>query len=151
MKKCSLLHFAFVWLAAVPFAAAQSYSIESPSIISGGGVLSGGSYQMTGAIAAPQNRAAMSGGTYGVQGGLFGGYYALQTAGAPRLALTVPAAGMLRVVWPAAVPGWKVEQSATLAPASWTDSSGTPQVSGASQYLDVPASGSTFFVRLRKL
>ena len=41
MKKCSLLHFAFVWLAAVPFAAAQSYSIESASIISGGGVLSG--------------------------------------------------------------------------------------------------------------
>lgn len=141
-----------IWLAATAsLAPAESFVVGSSTIISGGGALSGGGYEMTAAVAIPQSDVGMSGGTYGVQGGFFGGYHALQQAGAPRLALTIPSAGVLRVIWPAAIPGWRLEQSTTLATGSWTDVLGAPQTSGTSQFVDVAASGRVLFVRLRKL
>ena len=132
-------------------ASAQSYSITSSTIAGGGGTSSGGQYAITGIVAQPEASAPSTGGTYSLSGGFFGQYMALQQTGAPHLTIRGVGANV-QVVWASNVPGWVLQSNSTdLAPASWLDVVGTPNVNGAEQSLQFASGGGRVFFRLRKL
>ena len=142
--------FAFLLLTAIT-AHAQSYSITSRAIASGGGTSSGGPYAVTGAIAQHAASAASTGGSYSLSGGFFAQYMALQQSGAPHLIIRGVGANV-QVVWGSNVPGWVLQSNVTdLASASWADVVGTPTVSGPEQFLQFAAGSGRVFFRLRKL
>lgn len=129
---------------------AQSYSITSGKISSGGGTSSGGSYSVTGAIGQPEAHAASTGGSYSLSGGFFSQYIALQQAGAPRLAIR-KVGGNVDVVWGSNVPGWVLQVNASdLSSGGWADVVGSPTVSGSEPYHQFPAGSGRIFYRLRK-
>ncbi|HCN28756.1 MAG TPA: hypothetical protein DIT64_08295 [Verrucomicrobiales bacterium] len=148
MKRLTL-RLAFPLLTAA--AHAQSYSITSRIIAGGGGTSSGGAYAVTGAIAQPEASPPSTGGGYGISGGFFGQYMALQQTGAPHLTIR-SVGGNVQVVWGSNVPGWVLQANNTdLAPENWLDVAGTPTVMGAEQFLQFAAGGGRVFFRLRKL
>lgn len=132
-------------------ATAQSYSVISHPIASGGGASSGGAYAVTGIIAQQEANATSSGGSYSLSGGFFAQYLALQQAGAPPISIR-SVGSTAQVVWGSNVPGWILQANNNdLDPASWTDVVGTPTVNGAEQFLPFAAAGGRVFFRLRKL
>ena len=134
-------------------ASAQSYSIPSSKIASGGGKSTGtgpaGQFAVTGAIGQPDAHTASTGGTYRLSGGFFSQFMALQTHGGPRL--VVRRNGLnVEVAWPASVPGWVLQvNTADLNNAAWSDVAGAPTVSGPDQFHSFPMGSGRVFFRLR--
>ena len=57
----------------------------------------------------------------------------------------------VELVWPAAVPGWVLQQNTSdLNPEAWADVPGSPSVSGPEQFHPFTTSGGRVFFRLRK-
>jgi hypothetical protein len=141
-------------LACVTTARAQSYSITSSVIASGGGTSSGtgvaGTFAITGAIAQPEAHAASTGGPYSLSGGFFSQYMALQKTGAPPLIIRTTGENV-QLIWGANVPGWVLQSNATgVFPDGWFDVVGAPTVSGQEQFHTFGTSGGRVFFRLRK-
>ena len=123
---------------------AQSYSINWYKIAGGGGVSTGGTYQVSGTIGQPDASGAMTGGSYSVTGGFWALIQVIQTSGAPTLYLSHSGA-TVTVFWQN-VSGWTLQQNNNLnLPAGWSNSSGITTSNGTN-YLNIsPPTGDWFF------
>lgn len=124
---------------------AQSYSIDWHTIDGGGGTSSGGGYSVSGTISQPDAGGSMNGGQYSVTGGFWVLPFAVQTPGRPTLTIVPFGPGQARISWTPNTPGYVLQQSSSLSPASWVDAP-----SGAANPVTVPATLPVKFYRLRK-
>jgi len=127
---------------------AQSYAIDWYKIAGGGGVSGNGQYAVTGTIGQPDAGAAMTGGSYSVTGGFWALVSAVQTAGLPRLMITVAGPRSVVVSWPN-TGSYTLQQNSGLAAGGWT-ASGYPitTANGTNSITINPPTGNLFF-RLR--
>ena len=143
-----LLHFAFSLRAL-----GQNYSVDWYKISGGGGISTGGMYQVSGTIGQPDASGAMSGGPvtgtnyYSVTGGFWALINVVQTPGAPTL--YVSHSGNTVTVYWQDVTGWSLIQSGNLATpvASWSASS-SPTLTGGTNYLTLANPAGNVFYRL---
>ena len=139
-----------LFLATATIAHAQSYSIDWFTIDGGGGTSTGGpmigiNYSLSGTIGQPDAGGPLTNGQYSVAGGFWALPFAVQTPGAPVLAIVPFGPGQARVSWTPNPPGYVLQETLSLAPANWGDSP-----SGAANPVTVPATPPTKFYRLRK-
>jgi len=90
-----------VGLLAVAFclpASAQTYSINWYKIANGGGTSTNGSFSLSGTIGQKDASGAMGGGNYSVTGGFWSLINVVQTAGAPKLNITLSGTNVI-VSW----------------------------------------------------
>ena len=126
-------------------ARAQPFSIAWFTIDGGGGKSSGGIYSLSGTIGQPDaNNTPMVGGTYSLTGG-FWALYAVQTVGAPVLTIVPAGAGLAKISWTPNTPGYVLQETLSLSPASWGNSP-----SGSTNPITVPSTLPTKFYRLFK-
>src|SRR6266481_7265796 len=91
-------------------ASAQSYSIDWFTIDGGGGTSTGGVYTVSGTIGQP-DAGHMSGGNFTIDGGFWGIIAAVQSPGAPLLAITRTTTNTVAVSWPSPSMGFVLQQN----------------------------------------
>jgi hypothetical protein len=129
---------------------AQSYSIDWFTIDGGGGVSTGGVYQVSGIIGQPDAGAAMAGGSYSVTGGFWSLIAAVQTPGAPLLTISLTHTNTAVVSWPSPSTEYVLQQNSSVGTTNWTDVGLSPNDNGTTKILVVPASPGSKFYRLKK-
>jgi hypothetical protein len=138
-----------LWLALVglPFATnAQSYSIDWSKIAGGGGMSTGGTYQVSGTIGQPDaTTQTLTGGNYSLTGGFWSLISVVQTAGAPTLYIGHSGNGII-ISWASSATGFALQQSSNLGANHWTASVYTISTNGATESITVtPPTGNLFF------
>src|ERR1043166_2719206 len=99
--------------------AVADYSIDWYVVSGGGGVSTGGVYQVSGTIGQPAAD-AMSAGRYSLQGGFWGLIAAVQTPGAPLLQISVTASNSVLLQFTAqANAGYVIEYRESLSSGAW--------------------------------
>ncbi len=126
-----------------PVASAQ-YAIDWATIDGGGGSSVGGVYSLSGTVGQP-DAGALSGGNFTLVGGFWALPIAVQTEGAPTLAIVPTLSGFARISWTPNTPGYALQESLSLSPADWLNCS-----SGATNPIVVPATFPARFYRLHK-
>src|SRR5688572_12034638 len=130
-------------LVALPFSAAAQYTIDWYTIDGGGGSSSGGSYTLSGTIGQP-DAGTLTGGNYILQGGFWGGVFAVQQVGSPTLVIQRSGPNVI-ISWDSNASGFILQETINLSnPASWS------ATSGGFNGMSVPASGPTKFYRLHR-
>jgi hypothetical protein len=124
---------------------AQTYAINWSTIDGGGGTSTGGVYSVSGTIGQPDAGGPMTNGVYAVTGGFWVLPTAVQVPGAPTLTIAAGLPGQATISWSPATPGFTLQETWSLAPANWTNSS-----SGAANPIAVPAAAPAKFYRLVK-
>ena len=124
---------------------AQSYSIDWFKIAGGGGTSTGGVYQLSGTIGQPDVGPVMTNGQFSVTGGFWVLPIAVQSLGAPTLTIVPAAPGNATISWLPNTPGFVLQESSSLSPATWTNSA-----SGATNPITIPATLPAKFYRLKK-
>ena len=128
---------------------AQSYSIDWFKIAGGGGTSTGGIYSVSGTIGPHDAGGPMIGGNYSLTGG-FWALYAVQTPGAPSLAIFLTTTNTAVVWWPSPSTGWNLQQSTNLTTTNWVPPVETINDNGTRKYIVVnPPAGNRFY-RLTK-
>jgi hypothetical protein len=140
MKKAILLLGSLFALAA----RAQTYSVDWYKISGGGGTSTNGQYSLSGTIGQHDAGSPMTGGNYSLIGG-FWALYAVQTPGAPTLAIAPAAPEQATISWTPNTLGFVLQETWSLSPANWTNSP-----SGATNPVVVPAGPGNRFYRLKK-
>ena len=130
---------------AVSRASAQFYSIDWFTIAGGGGTSTGGVYSISGTIGQPEAGEPMTGGDFSLTGG-FWSLFAVQTPGAPTLAIVPALPGLATISWTPNTHGFVLQETWSLAPSNWTNSLG-----GATNPIVVPSAPPAKFYRLFKL
>jgi hypothetical protein len=136
----ALIYFCFLLSAFTFRASAQNYSINWYKIAGGGGISTGGTYQVSGTIGQPDASGAMNGGNYSVTGG-FWSLFAVQTLGAPLLTITY-IGNQAIVSWSPSATGWALQTNANLATPTWGNYLG-PVVNNSTT--NSPPKGTVFF------
>jgi hypothetical protein len=136
-------------LAAIVFvcgtAAAQNYSIDWFSVDGGGGSSTGGVFTASGTIGQP-DAGRMSGGSFTLEGGFWGIIAAVQTPGAPPLAILNTGTNAVLLSWPSPSTGFNLQHNSDLTTTNWTTLSVTPADDGTNKtVLITPAAASRFF------
>lgn len=127
----------------LPFSATAQYAIDWYTIDGGGGTSSGGGYTLSGTIGQP-DAGTLVGGNYRLDGGFWGGAFAVQQVGSPTLIIQRAGANVI-ISWDPNSPGFILQETTNLSnPASWS------ATSGGFNGMSVPASGPTKFYRLRR-
>lgn len=137
---CSLM------LLLCPSVRAQSYSLDWFTIDGGGGTSTGGVYSVSGTIGQP-DAGHMSGGAFSLDGGFWGIIAAVQTPGAPLLALRRTSTNTVAVSWPSPSTGFTLQQNTNgLAAVNWSNILATPTDDGTTRTLIVnPPTGNRFY------
>jgi hypothetical protein len=105
-------------------ALAQSYSIDWYKVAGGGAMnTTGGIYSVSGTVGQPEAGPTMIGGVYAMTGG-FWAIYAVQTAGAPLLTITL-VGNQVVVSWPTGYTGWTLQTNTVLRSPNWGNYLGT--------------------------
>ena len=145
MKQLFLL---ISFLLAAAAGRAQPYAVDWYKISGGGGVSTGGTYQVTGTIGQPDASGAMSGGNYSVTGGFWSLIQVVQTPGAPTLYIS--SSGNTVTIYWQNVTGWNLVQSGNLTTpmASWSVSS-SPSLVNGTNYLNLVNPAGNLFFRLK--
>ncbi len=128
-------------------ACAQSYTVDWYKIAGGGGVSTGGTYQVNGTIGQPDASSQMSGGSYSVTGGFWSLISVVQMPGVPNLTIA-HSGNSVTVFWPdAATNTYTLQQNNNLALTNgWTTSGYTiTPVNGTNSISITPPSGNLFF------
>jgi hypothetical protein len=125
---------------------AQSYSIDWYTIDGGGGTSTGGVYSVSGTIGQP-DAGTMSGGSYSLVGGFWGGIIAVQTEGGPKLVIENLLNGTAKISWSPNTPGFVLQQvnGLTPTPLSWANAP-----AGYTNGAIIPASPNIRYFRLLK-
>ena len=121
-------------------AQAQSYSIDWYKIAGGGGISTGGTYQLNGTIGQPDASVAMTGGNFSLTGG-FWSLYAVQTPAVPFLTITY-SGNQAIVSWPSSVIGWTLQTNNNLTTGTWGNYTGTMVNNSVT---NAPPKGNIFF------
>jgi len=141
-----------VQVLAVPTACAQLYSIEWSTTDGGGGTSTGGVYTVSGTVGQP-DAGRMSGGSFTLDGGLWGIVAAVPTPGAPQLSITLnPQLSTVTVSWPSPSTSWTLQQNTNgVSSLNWSNVTDAIQDDGTTKTLVVsPPTGNRFY-RLKKL
>jgi len=126
------------------------YAVDWSTIDGGGGTSTGGTYQVMGTIGQP-DAGAMSGGSYTLQGGFWGVIAAVQTPGAPLLAISRTATNTVVVSWPSPSTGWTLQQNTnSVASINWSNVTSGIQDDGTTKSLIVSPPVGNRFYRLQK-
>ncbi len=123
---------------------AQPYSIVWYKTAGGGGVSTGGVYSVSGTIGQQDAAPAVTGGSDSLTGGYWA-LYAVQSPGAPRLAIDPATPGHARISWAPSAPGYKLQETLSLTFPGWTNSP-----SGSTNPVVVPATLPRKFYQLFK-
>lgn len=124
-------------------ACAQNLSIDWFTI-AGGGTSTNGIYSISGAIGQHDASASMNNGNYSLTGG-FWTLYALQTEGAPLLAISRTNSVVL-VSWSSTSTNWILQQNANLNSTNWITAPESITYNGTSQFIIVnPPAGNRFY------
>jgi hypothetical protein len=90
----------------------------------------------------------MSGGSYSVVGGFWGIVSAVQTPGAPLLAIT-RSGNSVKVAWPYPSTGWTLQQNPNLTAVGWSASGGVSNDGTNNSIIVTPPAGN-LFIRLKQ-
>lgn len=103
--------------------AVAQYTIDWFTIAGGGGTSTNSQYSLTGTSGQPDAGTTMTNGPYALTGGFWSVVAAIQTPGAPTLAVVLdPQSNAVTVSWPGTDPTWKLQSTASLAPpVAWTE------------------------------
>lgn len=148
-RTASFPWFVALWLGMVASVWAQNYSVDWFKVAGGGGTSTGGGYSLSGTSGQPA-AGKLSGGNYSLESGFWSMAAAVQTPGAPVLAITNTTAGTVLVSWPWPALGFVLEQTPALtgAPGSWTRTPFPYVTNGARIVVSVPATPGSTFCRL---
>ena len=129
----------------------QTYSVDWYKIAGGGGVSTGGTYQISGNIGQSDASVEMTGGPvtgtnfYSVTGGFWSIVSVVQTAGVPNLVIAPNGSDSVKILW-AATGSYTLLQSANLASANWTtNTSPVTTLNGTNSITVTPPAGNLFF------
>jgi hypothetical protein len=141
--KCLIL--SLCWLVS-SLGLAQQYSINWYKVAGGGGTGTGGVYSVSGTIGQPDAGGLMSGGSYSITGGFWALISAVQTPGLPNLTITFAGPNSVKVSWPN-TGSYTLQQNANLAVAGgWATSAYTiTTVNGTNSITISPPTGKLFF------
>jgi hypothetical protein len=135
-------------LALVLAASADQYSIDWSTIDGGGGTSTGGPYAVTGTISQP-DAGRMSGGNFTLQGGFWSLIAAVQTPGAPTLAILRTPTNTVAVTWPSPSTGWRLQLNTnSVSSVNWSNVTSTILDDGTTQTLLISPPVGTRFYRL---
>ncbi len=146
MKTKSFLILGLLILAVVG-SDAQTYSIDWYKIAGGGGMSTGGTYQISGTIGQPDASGAMAGDNYSLTGGFWSLISVVQTAGAPTLTIT-HSGNSVKVSWPYPSTGWTLEQNSDLTTANWSTNSVISN-DGMNNFITITSPMGNLFFRLQ--
>lgn len=112
------LFVSLIFVTCIRIAAAQSFNLDWRTIDGGGGSSSGGGFTVQGTIGQPDAGGPMTADGYAITGG----FWSFQSVvlPVPRLTIVPAGAGLVRVSWSPAVPGYILAQSDNLDSASWS-------------------------------
>ena len=133
-------------LSAVCFCAHAQYSIDWSTIDGGGGTSTGGVYAVTGTIGQP-DAGTMSGGNFTLVGGYWSVIAAVQTAGAPSLAIFRTTTNTVVVSWPSPSTGWGLQQNTnSINSVNWSNlTSGITDDGTTKSLIGNPPAGNRFY------
>jgi hypothetical protein len=125
---------------------AQTYSIDWSTIDGGGGTSTGGVYSISGTVGQP-DAGTTSGGNYSLAGGFWSLFSAVQTPGAPLLAITITTTNTAMISWPSPSTDFVLQQNTnSVASVNWSNVLTTPTDNGTTKTVIVnPATGNRFF------
>ena len=127
---------------------AQSYTIDWYKIAGGGGLSTGGTYQVNGTIGQPDASAngAMTGGAYSLTGGFWAIISVVQSAGVPNLVIVPNGANSVKVLWPN-TGTFVLQQNSNIAvPSGWSTSGySISTANGTNSITITPPTGNLFF------
>jgi hypothetical protein len=141
-----LLSFALLLSIAIT-SQAQPFSIDWYTMDGGGGTSTGGAFSLSGTIGQP-DAGRLSGGDFSLEGGFWAGATALQTPGSPFLHVSNSVSGVV-VYWERPATGFVLDETASLAPSSWSQSPWPYQTNSTHIFITVPPAGHKFY-RLRR-
>ena len=129
--------------------AQTNYSIDWYKIAGGGGVSTGGTYQVSGTIGQTDAGGPLTNGQYAVTGG-FWALEAIQTPGAPRLWVSRTTTNTVVVWWALPDTGWQLQSATSMVAGSlWSDP--LPyQTNTANLFYVEPVPPGNKFYRLKK-
>jgi hypothetical protein len=124
---------------------AQPYSIDWSTLDGGSGTSTGGVYTASGTIGQP-DAGTLSGGNFTVQGGFWGIIAAVQTPGAPLLAITHTETNTVIVSWPSPSAGWNPQQNSSVDTTNWVTPPESVNDNGTNKFILIaPPTGNRFF------
>ena len=136
----------------LPDAVFAQYSIRQSSFSTIGGNSTGGSYSVRSSTSQPTAGAAMSGGTFSLQGSPWN-VVVLQSPSGPLLSIG-QTNGLLRISWPSASVGFVLQETTELrtAPATtpWANSTLTVADNGTEKSVTLTPSAGLKYFRLQK-
>jgi len=136
-------HIALTVSLVTALSASAQYSLDWHTVAGGGGTSTNGQYSVSGTVGQP-DAGMMSGGSYSVVGGFWGIVSAVQTPGAPLLAIT-HSGSTVKVSWPYPSTGWTLQQNPNLTAVGWSASGGVSN-DGTNNFIIVtPPVGNLFF------
>ena len=154
--KTILLLFAVV-AALAGSLAAQPFSISPAAIATGGGMASGGPFQLTGTIGQSEAGPRLSGGCLSVDPGFWGTVAVVTTPGAPILHVRRADPNYVRVAFMPGCGAWVLQWTRVLetdpTATVWTDDAASNLVlveDELTRNFHVPSWGSQLFFRLRR-
>ena len=124
-------------------AAAQNYKIDWYTIDGGGGTSSGGPYTLSGTIGQP-DAGTLGGGSFVLDGGFWGGVFAVQRVGAPTLHIERSGNSVV-ISWNPTTPGFVLQEIGALSSVNWALS-----LSGSENPTSVSPTNTSRFYRLIK-
>jgi hypothetical protein len=124
---------------------AQDYSLNWFTVDGGGGTSIGGIYAVTGTIGQP-DAGTMSGGPFSLVGGFWSIISAVQTPGAPLLAILNTGTNAVVLSWPSPSAGFILQQNSDLTTTNWTRVDLPVGDDGTTKSMIIaPAAGNRFF------
>ena len=115
--------------------ATAALTINWSTVDGGGGHSFGGTYTVSGTIGQPDT-AAMSGGAYALTGGFWAMPEVIVVPNGPLLTITREGPQAVRLNWPAAATGWRVQFTTDMQ--TWLNYASTPVSDGTHWSVQVP-------------
>jgi hypothetical protein len=142
------LAFCLVPLAFCLRAWGQSYSIDWFKVAGGGGISTGGTYQVSGTIGQHDTGGPMAGGNYSLTGGFWALISVMQTPGLPDLTITFVSPNSVKVSWPN-TGTYTLQQNATLGGGGWTTTGYTISTDSVTNSITITSPTGNLFFRLK--
>ena len=137
-------------LSASTFSAnAQSYSIDWHKIAAGGGASAGGTYEINGTIGQPDASGVLSGGTYSMTGGFWSLVSVVQTPGAPPLYIS-STGNTVTVFWQNVSGCTLQERSSFAGSTGWTTCPWSAATLNGTNYVNITGPTGNSFFRLSR-
>lgn len=138
-------------------AATTGFEISSWTVAGGGGVSSGGGFEVTGTIGQPVTAPRLTGGCWSVDPGFWSAYAVVGTPGAPVLSIRLHSFNLARVSFHPGCGDWVLQYATELGepptPTLWTDDAASNLVADGEDLVrdfHIPSWGPRLFFRLRR-